>query len=238
MPTKKTDLDATHKPKIKVVKGGPYIVSGGIPVSVQTIICDDEGIPIRWREGKKYPVMETMALCRCGHSSNKPYCDGAHARAAFDGTETAGREEYLKHPDRTSGPELMLWDVEKLCAVALFCHRAGDAWNLTKQSGDPKKKAIAIQETCDCPSGRLVACDKRSGAPIEPAFEPSIGLVMGPKKGVEGPLWVRGKIPIKSAGGAIYKTRSRVTLCRCGRSANKPFCNGEHRNASPEPEAP
>jgi CDGSH-type Zn-finger protein len=238
MPKKRTEMDATHKTGIKVVKGGPYLVFGGIPVSVQTIICDDEGIPLKWKEGNKYPVMETMALCRCGHSRNKPYCDGAHAKAAFDGTETAGREEYLEHPDRTEGPELILWDVEKLCAVALFCHRAGDAWNLTEQSGDPKKKAIAIQEACDCPSGRLLACDRRTGEPVEPAFEPSIGLVVGPQNDIEGPLWVRGKIPIESADGAIYKTRNRVTLCRCGKSANKPFCDGEHRNASPRLEVP
>ena len=238
MPPKKGEMDSTHKAKIMVVKGGPYVVTGGIPVSVQTIICDEEGTPIRWKEGKKHHPMEATALCRCGHSKNKPYCDGTHAKIGFDGTETAGREEYLEHPDRTEGPELILWDVEKLCSVALFCHRAGDAWNLTEQSRDPKKKAIAVQEACDCPSGRLVAYDKRSGEPIEPPFEPSIGLVIGPQNEMEGPLWVRGGITIESADGAAYKKRNRVTLCRCGRSANKPFCNGEHRKASPKLEVP
>jgi len=182
--------------------------------------------------------METYALCRCGRSKNKPYCDGTHARIGFQGAETANREDYLEHPDRTDGPELILWDVEKLCAVALFCHRAGDAWHLTEQSGDPEKKETAIQEAKDCPSGRLVMCDKRTGKPIEPAFEPSIGLVIGPQKGVEGPLWMRGGVPVESAEGKVYRTRNRVTLCRCGRSANKPFCDGEHRHASPKLEVP
>lgn len=238
MPAEKDGIDSSHKAGIKVVKGGPYLVSGNIPLSVQTILCDGEGIPLKWEPGQRYPGMETYALCRCGGSKNKPYCDGSHARMGFDGTETAGREEYLEHPDKTEGPELILWDVEKLCAVALFCHRAGDAWNLTEQSGDPKKKQTAIQEACDCPSGRLVACDRRTGKPIEPAFEPSIGLVVGPQKGVEGPLWVRGGIPVESASGTAYKTRNRVTLCRCGKSDNKPFCNGEHRKASPKLEVP
>jgi CDGSH-type Zn-finger protein len=238
MPGKKTEMDATHKAGIMVVKGGPYVVSGGIPLSVQTIICDDAGIPLRWKEGKKYRPMETVALCRCGSSKNKPYCDGTHAHIGFDGKETAGGEEYLDRPDVTDGPELVLSDVEKLCAVALFCHRAGDAWNLTEQSGDPKKKAIAIEEVCDCPSGRLTAVDKRTGKPVEPRFEPSIGLVAGPQKGVEGPLWVRGGIPVESADGKEYRVRNRVTLCRCGKSSNKPFCNGEHRKASPRLEAP
>jgi len=238
MPTKNAQMDETHKAKIKVVKGGPYVVTGGIPVSVQTIICDDEGIPLRWNEGKKYPPMESVALCRCGHSKNKPYCDGRHAKIGFDGTETAGREQYLEHPDRTEGPELILWDVERLCAVALFCHRAGDAWHLTEESGDPQKKAMAMQEVRDCPSGRLTAEERRTGKHVELAFKPSIGLVTGPQEGVMGPLWVRGPIPVESADGAQYRCRNRVTLCRCGKSANKPFCNGEHKKASPKLEAP
>lgn len=238
MPTEKAEMDATHTARIKVVKGGPYLVTGGIPVSIQTIICDEEGIPIKWKEGKKYPPMETAALCRCGQSRNKPYCDGTHAKIGFDGTETAGREEYLEHPDRTEGPKLILSDVEKLCAVALFCHRAGDAWHLTEELGDPKKKAIAMQEVRDCPSGRLTAEERRTRKRVEPAFELSIGLVIGPQKDIDGPLWVRGGIPVESAEGSEYRCRNRVTLCRCGKSANKPFCNGEHRKASPKLKVP
>jgi CDGSH-type Zn-finger protein len=238
MPAKQDGIDQTHKASIKVIRGGPYLVSGNLPLSVQNIVCDEEGMPLRWEQGKGYPPMETFALCRCGKSKNRPYCDGTHAKTGFDGNEAAGKEEYLGHPDRTEGPELVLWDVERLCAVALFCHRAGDVWHLTEQSGDPKKKETALQETADCPSGRLVICDKRTGKPVEPAFEPSIGLVIGPQKGVEGPIWVRGGVPVESAEGKVYKTRNRVTLCRCGRSANKPFCNGEHRKASPKLEVP
>jgi CDGSH-type Zn-finger protein len=49
-----------------------------------------------------------------------------------------------------------------------------------------------------------------------------------PFLGVNGPIWVRGEIPIQSADGKIYEVRNRVTLCRCGKSLNKPFCDSSH----------
>jgi hypothetical protein len=79
-----------------------------------------------------------------------------------------------------------------------------------------------------CHSGRLVAWDKQSGKPIEPLFEKSIGLVEGPQEGRKGPLWVRGGIPVISSDGFVYEIRNRMTLCRCGMSHNKPFCDGSH----------
>ena len=80
---------------------------------------------------------------------------------------------------------------------------------------------------CECPSGRLVAHD-RDGKAIEPDFEPSIGLVHDTQAAKMGPLWVRGGIQVESADGKPYEVRNRVTLCRCGKSRNKPFCDGSH----------
>ena len=228
----------TSRPKVRVCRNGPYVLTGKIPVCDETILCGDDGIPVRWEKGRDYPANEACSLCRCGRSGSRPYCDGSHERAGFDGTETAGKEEYLDRPDKTEGPGLILWDTEKLCAVALFCHRAGDAWNLTEQSGDPVKKATAMEEVRDCPSGRLVAVDKASGKTVEPEIGPSIALVFGPQEGVPGPIWVRGCIPVESADGRTYTKRNRVTLCRCGKSCNKPFCDGSHKQSAPKLEVP
>jgi CDGSH-type Zn-finger protein len=63
---------------------------------------------------------------------------------------------------------------------------------------------------------------------VEPEFEPSIGVVEDPAKGRSGPLWVRGGISLEGAGGTEYEVRNRMTLCRCGASDNKPFCDGNH----------
>ncbi len=53
-------------------------------------------------------------------------------------------------------------------------------------------------------------------------------MIEDPQEGVSGPLWVRGGIPVVSADGTPYEVRNRVTLCRCGASQNKPFCDGSH----------
>lgn len=79
-----------------------------------------------------------------------------------------------------------------------------------------------------CPSGRLVVWDRRSKQPLEPELEPSIGLIEDPAQGVAGPIWVRGGITVEDENGTPYEVRNRVTLCRCGASRNKPFCDGTH----------
>jgi CDGSH-type Zn-finger protein len=218
----------TKRMKIKVCKDGPYTVYGGVPLSEQIMITNEEGLSVTWREGKKYPLQEEYDLCRCGQSKNKPFCDGSHSDFPFDGTETAAHEPFETHAEaKTIGPELELTDVPVFCAVARFCDRAGGAWDNTKQSDDPISRQIAIQEVFDCPAGRLVLHDKE-GNLLEPAFQPSIGLVIDTVEHVPGPIWVRGGIPIEASDGFIYEVRNRVTLCRCGQSNNKPFCDGRH----------
>ena len=229
-----TNKQACKKPsnnrfKIKVSRNGPYIVSGGIPLAENIIITDAKGISYKWRAGKKYMLQGTYELCRCGQSKNKPFCDGTHQHIRFDGTETANREPYLNQAKEINGPDLKLTDAPALCVHARFCDRAGGIWKCTEQSSDPEARRIAIEEAGDCPSGRLVVWDKE-GNEIEPEFKPSIELVEDPYTGVSGPLWVRGGILVESADGTTYEIRNRVTLCRCGKSANKPFCDGTHLN--------
>jgi CDGSH-type Zn-finger protein len=213
--------------KLKVSKNGPYLIYGGIPIQKQIIIADSEGTATEWQPSTKYPIQEKYALCRCGQSKNKPFCDGTHVKTGFDGTEVAD-EAYLNQPKKIEGSALRLADIEELCASARFCHQAGGIWNLVPASGDPEKKRISIEEACDCPSGRLVILDKKAGKIIEPDFTKSIGLIEDPAMGVSGPIWVRGGILVESADGKTYKVRNRVTLCRCGRSKNKPFCDSSH----------
>jgi CDGSH-type Zn-finger protein len=227
MPESNTHARPVTKYRVKVLKDGPYLVTGGVPLSDQAICRDPDGISHGWQEGKKYPARDTYALCRCGHTKNKPFCDGTHKAIQFDGTETAAHTPYRDQSCEVDGPGLKLTDAGALCAHAGFCDRATGAWKLTEDSADPVARQTAIEEACDCPSGRLVACDK-DGHAIEPAFEPSIGLVVDDQAGNTGPIWVRGGIPIESADGSTYEVRNRVTLCNCGRSANKPFCDGTH----------
>ena len=214
--------------RIKVTKDGPYIVTGNVPLEQEDIVMGGDGEPSCWKKVLSYPHGETYALCRCGASKTKPFCDGSHLLEAFDGTETASRQPYLDGAEKTCGPGLDLTWSTKLCAVARFCHRGEEAWGYTERSDDPEARKTAIEEACACPSGSLVAWDKETGQPIEPEFEPSISLVENPQGGTSGPIWVKGRIPIESADGHEYERRNRVTLCRCGQSENKPFCDGSH----------
>ena len=72
--------------KVQIAKDGPYLVSGGLPLHTETIGTDREGDSVAWKRGNKYAVGPSYALCRCGHSANKPFCDGTHATIDFDGT--------------------------------------------------------------------------------------------------------------------------------------------------------
>jgi CDGSH-type Zn-finger protein len=213
--------------RIKVAANGPFLVSGAVPLRRMIMVADQKGDVCAWREDKVYPVQDHYALCRCGRSANPPFCDGAHARFDFDGTEHARRFTHRELAQRYKGPTLDLTDAGEFCASARFCDRAGGTWRLTRHSDTPEARQTAIQEVADCPSGRLVIWDK-DGNVIEPAFEPSIGVVVDPQAGVSGPLWVRGGIPIEAVDGYVYEIRNRVTLCRCGKSRNMPLCDGSH----------
>jgi CDGSH-type Zn-finger protein len=214
--------------KVKITKDGPYLVSGNLPLSKQTIGTNSAGESVRWRAGQAYPPQAQYALCRCGQSANKPFCDGSHTKVGFDGTETASREIYQRQATVMHGPSMSLTDVESLCASARFCDPHGQVWNLVNETDNPGAKKNFIAESGNCPSGRLVAWDNATGKSIEPKFAPSIGLIEDPANACSGPVWVRGGVQVIGADDFAYEVRNRVTLCRCGASQNKPFCDGTH----------
>jgi CDGSH-type Zn-finger protein len=214
--------------KIVVSKDGPYIVSGNVPLSIQIITPNKDGLSWDWKERKTFETEEEYSLCRCGRSKTKPFCDSTHTKIRFDGTETATRRPFVRQAEVFDGPSLTLSDAEDLCAFARFCDPGGKIWSLIGQTDDPEARKLVIREANHCPAGRLVAYDKKTGQEIEQKLPPSIGVVEDPALGCSGPLWVRGGITIESADGTPYEVRNRVTLCRCGASINKPFCNGSH----------
>ena len=216
------------KPGVKVSRNGPYLVTGAVPLAKQTILTDGEGGSRAWQEGEAMATQESYALCRCGHSANKPFCDGTHSKIGFDGTETASREPYRAQAQLTEGPVYSLTDAESLCAFARFCDPNGQVWNQVARTDDAHVRTLFIRQVNHCPSGRLVAWERSSGKPVEHPLTVSIGLIEDPAQGVSGPVWLRGGIPVTAADGFVYEVRNRVTLCRCGASKNKPFCDGSH----------
>jgi len=217
--------DTARGMRVTIRKDGPYLVSGRVPMANLAIRVDDRGESTEWGEGERYPLQEQYALCRCGHSATKPFCDAAHKRIGFDGTETASRRPYLEEARRIDGPSISLTDAESLCAYGRFCDAQGTAWRRATEAGREAAEVVK-RESRNCPGGRLVAWE--NAAPLEPEYAPSIGLVEDPALGVSGGILVRGGIELVGADGARYETRNRMALCRCGASRNKPFCDGSH----------
>ncbi len=69
-----------ERTRITVLDNGPYLVKGPI------LLLDAEGNEFRAER-------ETVALCRCGGSTTKPFCDGTHSKAGFRAAERAVRQE-------------------------------------------------------------------------------------------------------------------------------------------------
>lgn len=214
---------------IKVTKDGPYLVYGKPNISEKTILTDEDNFGIEYEDGKVFEIKsDCVALCRCGNSKNAPFCDGSHISAKFDGTETASFESVLDNAITYEGVNLTLKDNEKLCSYARFCDAYGDIWHLI-QNGDPKSDETAIREANLCPSGRLVIFDK-TGNLIEETLPESIAILEDGGLKISGPIWVQGGIRVESTDGKSYEIRNRQTLCRCGRSKNKPFCDCTHKD--------
>lgn len=67
-----TDLNKNdNKPTLTFKKGAPLYVEG------EFTLVDEHGEPVGPQGGR-------IALCRCGLSTNQPYCDGTHTRSGFD----------------------------------------------------------------------------------------------------------------------------------------------------------
>jgi 3-phenylpropionate/trans-cinnamate dioxygenase ferredoxin subunit len=62
---------------IKVNQNGPYLVDG-----------DDVRV-VDWTGAEYKPAKRPFALCRCGGSTTKPFCDGTHSRVGFKAAEAA-----------------------------------------------------------------------------------------------------------------------------------------------------
>lgn len=211
-----------HSRNIKISANGPLRVSGA-PLYRLKPALNAAGRPADWDRGEGVDAPEAYSLCRCGGSSKKPFCDGTHNRVGFDGTESADRSPTATRRDKYAGPEIVMTDDKSLCSHAGFCVREhSKAWDMVEQANDEETRATLVAMIEHCPTGRLEYYMPPDESPVERALEPEIGIVEN------GPLWVRGGIPVESADGEAYEVRNRVTLCRCGSSKNKPFCDGSH----------
>jgi CDGSH-type Zn-finger protein len=212
--------------RIVVTKDGPYRVEGGVPLLRTAIVQTERGEPVAWDEGPAFETPgEVYELCRCGRSSTKPFCDSTHERIPFDGTETADRGPIAQRREAWEGEaNHFLYDDLSLCTHAGFCRnvRTG-VWEMVEEADDPEVRTEFAAMVKRCPSGRLAFAVLPDPEPVEPTFEPSVGVEP------DASYWIRGGVPVVSEDETPYEVRNRQTLCRCGQSRNKPFCDGSHK---------
>ena len=88
-------------------------------------------------------------------------------------------------------------------------------WILPTGAGADAIAAVVAK----CPTGAL-HFTRRDGGVAEPTTEDNTIVPMP-----AGPLYVRGRVQLRSADGSVIVEDTRLALCRCGRSHNKPFCD-------------
>lgn len=204
-------MSEKQRPSITVVPDGPYIVRG-----LERL---------RGVEDMQHVQGRTLAFCRCGGSAIKPLCDGTHLKKGFSGKNTADpskdkRESY-------AGVAITVHDNRSICSHAGICtDRLASIFRMKEEPWIDPDGATAeeiIATIRQCPSGAL-SFSMGGVEHREQAAEPSIAVVKG------GPYVVVGGAELVGVPRAEGAAERHFTLCRCGESKNKPFCDGTHWN--------
>ena len=215
---------ADQEQKITVRTHGPCVVQGMIPLVRKSQVETEYGEPYDWKQEEVFEITETYPLCRCGRSKTKPFCGSTHTLVPFDGEETADTGPISSRAKVFKGDKIVVKDGHSLCVHAGYCGiRFTNIWKMLKESGDPEVRDKIKVMVDLCPSGTLAHALDESSEVVEPELPKEIGVV------ADGPLWVSGRITVERRDGKPIEVRNRITLCRCGQSANKPFCDGMHK---------
>jgi CDGSH-type Zn-finger protein len=224
----------TKKKQIIILPDGPYEVKSNIPLVHKSQIVSEYGEPLTWQKNEDLQLpSEPYYLCRCGHSSDKPFCDWTHQISGFDGTETADTGSTIDRQETyPGGTKIVVKSDASLCMNSGFCGtRFAHISRMVAESDDPQVRAQMMRMIEHCPSGSLTYSIRPGEEDVEPDLPEQVAVTTeitssGP---INGPLWVTGNIPVERADGQPLETRNRVTLCSCGQSHNKPLCDGTHR---------
>lgn len=196
---------------IKSAEDGPYIVQG-----LENFSNRNGAIECK----------ATIALCRCGKSENKPYCDGTHSKVGFSSKNLL--DPAKDSVDDYQAQEITIHDNRSLCSHAGYCTDGlPDVFRMRKEPFvDPN--AASAQEIIDvvkqCPSGAL---SYSLGSESGPINIEDASVFIAPN----GPYVLKGKITLTETQRGKGAAETYATLCRCGASKNKPFCDGSHWDA-------
>jgi CDGSH-type Zn-finger protein len=163
------------------------------------------------------------ALCRCGGSKKKPFCDGTHRTNGFSDGKLA--DPSLNRRESYAGKRITIHDNRALCAHAGACtDTLAQVFRMRQEPWiDPDAAAVdeIVAVIRKCPSGALSYSIDGAEA-REPERPPMITVTK------DGPYAVTGGVELEQVAFGDGASREHYTLCRCGGSKNKPFCDGTH----------
>jgi CDGSH-type Zn-finger protein len=181
-----------------------------------------------------YDALPQMAPCRGGASQIKPWCDGSHAQVGFRAGKSPERV-----PDRLDtygGQGATITDNRGTCARSGSCaDRLPTVFRTDEEPfvapGGCRLDEI-VRTVRDCPSGALGIAMDGVTAPSQADQDRPPGIEVSR----DGPYRVTGGVALLDCVGRPLPRNTgasteHYSLCRCGRSANKPLCSGAHRNA-------
>jgi CDGSH-type Zn-finger protein len=202
-------------PRIACLPNGPYYLLHEMRPAPVPNLVRSSGAPCATVWG--------VALCRCGGSNNKPFCDGTHGKIGFSDRRLSDGANDRRESYR--GKHITIFDNRAICAHAGFC--TDGLKKVFRMGSEPWIDAdgAAVEEIVDtirkCPSGALSYAIGAAEAP--PLARPPQVLVTD-----NGPYAVSGCIELMGVRFGDGAASEHYTLCRCGASANKPFCDGSH----------
>ena len=210
----------------------PTCCTGTCPVSRRSYVRSEHDEPLTTQERPPLDAGDGTSLCRCGHSGNKPFCDGSHKTADWDNTETAATDSYDDRARTLPGTGVTVRDDKSLCTHAGFCGtKDSSVWKMVKDTEDTEKRSLMMAMVSRCPSGRLTQRLPGEDRDLEPDLRPAVHVAD------DGAYEVTGRVRVQRNDGQPLETRNRMSLCRCGASGNKPFCDGSHsESGSPTPD--
>ena len=174
-------------------------------------------------KGSSLETKPKIALCRCGGSANKPFCDGTHAINGFSSEKiTDGR---LDKRDSYQGEQVTVHDNRGICAHAGRCTDGLPAVFRMKEEPwihpDSASKEELVETVKRCPSGAL-SYSIGGAEHRDQDREPGIFVSK------DGPYVVTGGPELVDTERGEGASTEHFTLCRCGGSKNKPLCDGTH----------
>lgn len=185
--------------------------NGPIKVSSEALTLRFCGEPVAVEGGKD------VYLCRCGESSNPPFCDGSHSKTGF-----------VAEPPQGTNKEVRVWEGKSIrtffnsnaCMHAFYCQPL-KALRERELTGDSEAATEIAKVVQSCPSGALSYEATDVPAPA-PAQGPAIDIMEGGEVRIQCDFEINAELQQRQPS-------DRATLCRCGLSKNKPWCDARHK---------